>query len=103
MIDEVEAQKLRVTLTTSGWHEVMRPRLANRARQATKALVLSAAERSREFAGTDYDTDDNVLRAIIRDCEWMTVCWNNELSVFDQNRRTDELLRQDVSLAGANR
>lgn len=64
-----------------------------------KALVLTRSERSHEFKGSDFDTEDDVLRAIIRDCEWMVVVWNNELKVAEHNRRADELERTERTAA----
>lgn len=89
-----QVQKVRVTLSTSGWHEVMKPAIENRGRTAVKALVLTRAERTGSYKGTDFDTDDDVLRATIRDCEWLAFVWDNEISVADHNRRADELDRQ---------
>jgi hypothetical protein len=105
MLNDEEVQQVKLVLSLGGWNNVMRPRIENRSRQATKALVLSRAERTSQFAGQDFDTDDDVLRAIIRDCEWMIYSWLNEVAVADQNRRRDELDRQDSNgtTAGANR
>jgi hypothetical protein len=33
------------------------------------------------------DTDDDVLRAFIRDCEWLLVAFENELKVWERNRQ----------------
>ncbi len=87
--DQLEAVKM--TTTTRGWTDVMKPALVNRGRMAVKALVLTPTERETEFKGTDFATEDNVLRAIIRDCEWMTVVWDNEMNVAEANRQRDEL------------
>lgn len=59
-----------------------------------KALVMSRAERAAHFKGTDFEADDDVLRAIIRDCEWMVYAWVNELATNEANRRNEELARQ---------
>ena len=95
MINDEQAQKLRLALSSSGWNDVMRPAIENRGRAAVKALVLTRTERAAQYKGQDLDTDDDVLRAIIRDCEWMLACWVNELKVWDYNRRRDELDRSD--------
>ena len=95
-----------MTLVTGGWTDVMKPAIENRGRSAVKALVLSRAERTQAYKGTDFDTDDDVLRAIIRDCEWMIVCWYNEIKASEHNRRLDELDRQnspDVAAAANQR
>lgn len=90
-LSEEELQKVRVVLSTSGWNDVMRPKILSRGNSALKALALSRAERAAEWKGSDFDTDDDVLRAIIRDCTWMIGVWTNELAVAEHNRRLDEL------------
>jgi hypothetical protein len=94
-LNEEQIDKIRLVLQSTGWNDVMRPALENRGRGALKALALSRSERAEQFKGGDLDTDDDILRAIIRDCEWMVSVWSNEVSVFDYNRRRDELDRQD--------
>lgn len=94
-LNEEQVQKVRLVLASSGWNEVMHPALVNRGRQAVKALCLSRSERTTAFKGTDFDTDDEVLRAMIRDTEWMTAVWANEIAVSEHNRRLDELDRQN--------
>lgn len=95
MLNDEQVQKVRQTLSTSGWNDVMRPALENRAREAMKALTHSRTERAGSYKGTHFDTDDDILRAIIRDCEWMVVCWQNEVQVAEYNRQRDELDRLD--------
>ena len=90
-LNEDQIQAVRMTTATQGWTEVMKPALLNRGRLAVRALVCAPSEREKEFKGTDFVTDDNVLRAIIRDCEWMTVVWDNEINVAEANRQRDEL------------
>jgi hypothetical protein len=95
MINEDQYQKLRLTLSTSGWNDVIKPAYEARGRMALKALVLSASERAK--AGGEFaNVEDGDLRAIIRECEWMTAVWQNELNVFEMNRRGDELARQEA-------
>ena len=102
-LNQEQVQKVRLVLAASGWNDVMRPALENRGRQALKALTLSRTERGAAFKGTDFDTDDDVLRAIIRDCEWMVVVWQNEIAVAEHNRRLDELESQPNGTTPANR
>jgi hypothetical protein len=97
-----DVQKVRVVLSTSGWNDVMRPALENRGRRAVKALTLSRTERATAFKGTDFDTEDDVLRAIIRDCEWMITVWTNELLVAEHNRQLEELDRRNSNDTEAN-
>lgn len=99
-LSDADVQKIRLVLASSGWNDVMQPAIERRGRQAVKALTLTRAERGEEFKGTDFDTDDDVLRAVIRDCNWMIVVWPNEVAVSDANRARDELDRQEYSNAG---
>ena len=95
MINDEQAQKLKLVLSTSGWNDVMKPTIENRGRQAVKALTLTRSERAAQLKGTDYDTEDDVLRAMIRDCGWMIELWQRELYAWDHNQRLDELDRQE--------
>lgn len=99
-LNEEQIQKVRATLQTSGWNDVMRPAIENRGRLALRALALSRSERAKEFGGTDQDTDDDILRAMIRDATWMTSVWTNEIAVFEHNRKLDELERQERTKDG---
>lgn len=94
-LTEEQVQKVRLVLSTAGWNDVMRPALENRGRQALKSLTLARSERAGHFKGTDFDTEDDVLRAIIRDCEWMVACWSNEIRVAEYNRNLEELERRE--------
>ena len=91
MLDETQIQQVRMTLATDGWNRVIKPLVQKRGNAAVKALTVTRSERAVDFKGSDYDTEDDVLRAMIRDCEWMLVVWDNEVLVHDQNRRRDEL------------
>jgi len=102
MLDLEAIQKVRLTLAGDGWNHVMKPAIVNRGRQALKALALTRSERAADFKGTDFDTEDDVLRAVIRDCEWMAVVWDNEVQIHDRNRRLDELERAGQEPTTAN-
>jgi len=91
VLNEDQVQKVRMTLMSSGWNEVMRPIAARRAQEVIKALVLSPGERTGEFK----EKPDDALRAIIQESEWWLTVWENEVKMFDINRRMDELRRQD--------
>lgn len=86
MFTEEEIQALRLTFATDGWTKVIAPRLASRAREAIKALILHPSERSGEFQKSNAD-----LRAIIREDEWLLVAFDNAIKAFEHNRRRDEL------------
>jgi hypothetical protein len=57
-------------------------------------LILSPSER-RGTEGDFKNAEDETLRGIIRECEWMLTAWHNEVVTYDQNRRLDELDRED--------
>lgn len=87
MLDETQVNKVRLVLQSAGWNDVMRPTYLQRANEAIKTLCLSRPERAGQFA----NTEDETLRAIIRECEWMLNVWPNEIKVFELNRQRDEL------------
>jgi len=94
MLTPEQVDKVRLVLTSVGWNDVIRPEIENRVRKATRSLTLTDAERTQTFKGTDFDTTDSVLRAMIRDCEWFLFSWVNEVAVSEHNQRRDELDRQ---------
>lgn len=94
MLNEEEIQKLRLALATDGWNHVMKPVLQRRLATAMKALALTRSERAGQYPKSEYDTSSKDLRAMVRECERMLVVWDNEVLVFDQNRKRDELARQ---------
>lgn len=87
MLSEDQIQKVRSVLASSGWNDVIRPILANRGNQAVKQLVLSPGDRDGEFK----DMADDAIRARIRESEWMLTVWHNEVTVFEMNKRRDDL------------
>jgi len=98
-----QLDKLRLVLMSPGWNDVIMPALETRRRQAADALCLTRAERSKVMAGQAFDTEDDVLRAMVRECKWMIAIWPLEISVDEHNRRLDELDRQGVAgSTGAN-
>lgn len=97
-----QVDKVRTVLLSAGWNDVILPAIRQRGQQAVKALVMSRSERATTFKGSDFDSEDDVLRAIIRDTEWMTVVWQNELLVAEHNRRLDELDRNNSGPNAAN-
>ena len=90
-LNEDQVQKVRLLLQSSGWNDVIKPLLALRANTAIKALILSPAERDGEFKSMD----DAAIRARVREVEWMLTVFPNEVVVYDQNRRLDELQGHD--------
>lgn len=85
-LDDEQCDQVRQVLASSGWQQVMQPFYARRAHGAVKTLALYPAERSGEFK----DLNDDQLRAIVRECEWMLGVWRNEVAANDHNRRLAE-------------
>lgn len=90
-LDEEQIGKIKLLLASSGWNDVMKPVIAKRAHDAIKALVLNPAERKGEYQGVD----DTEIRARIRESEWMLMVWPNEVSVYEHNRRLEEIETQN--------
>lgn len=101
-LTQEQASKVKQVVTSSGWNDVILPAIRQRGQQAVKALVMGRSERAASFKGSDFDAEDDVLRAIIRDTEWMTVVWQNEILVAEHNRRLDELDRNNSGPNTAN-
>lgn len=94
-LDREQIDKVRLTMLSAGWNDVMKPALEQRVRQKIKSLILFPAERNGK------DQDDSALRAAIKELEWMLVSWQNEIAASDHNQRVDELDR-DPELSPAN-
>ena len=90
-LNEEQIGKVRQLLASSAWNDVVKPVVAKRAHDAIKALVLHPAERKGEYQGVD----DNAIRVRIQEAEWMLNAWVNEVSVYEHNRRVEEIARQD--------
>lgn len=90
-LNEEQIGKVRQLLSSSAWNDVVRPVIANRANEALKALRLEPAERKGEYEGVD----DVTIRARIREAEFMLGVWTNEISVYEHNRRLEELERHN--------
>lgn len=95
MLSEDHADKVRLTLATAGWREVMLPAMSAWLEQARDVLEVPAGQRREPFAGT---ADDD-LRATIRCLRKLLTLWPEELRIHDHNRRRDELDRQDGAAA----
>jgi hypothetical protein len=85
-----QVEKVRLLMASSGWNDVIKPVIAKRAHDALKALILSPAERSGEY----QDTSDDIIRARIKEDEFLLTVWTNEIVAHDQNRMLDEIERQ---------
>lgn len=92
MLSNEEADWVRLTLQTNGWQRVMMPRIAQRGKEALRQLVLFPGERQQGF-------DDNKLRAIISEAEWLLTAFENEVKMNLEERRKEEALRQERALS----
>lgn len=97
-LNDEQIEKLRLTVGTDGWNEIILPLVAGRGRQAIEALLLEPAERTGEYKGMD----DASIRARARAVEWLLAVIRNELAAADHNRRLDELDRQGQETPPAN-
>lgn len=86
-LDADSVEKLRATMASSGWNDVIEPSLINRSKQILNALRTVPGKRSGEFK----ELEDHDLRAKLDEIEWLLVAFRNEIKVFDHNRRLDEL------------
>ncbi len=91
MLAEEDLAKLRGTLHTSGWTDVIAPRLVKRGREALRELKLLPSERSGSLTGLKDGVASAFLKGRIAEIEWMLAAWDNEMQVADYNRRRDEL------------
>lgn len=94
IFSEEELNSLRQVVYSDGWTKIIRPALLKRGSEAMKSLLLSRAERSKKYAGSEFDTEDDVLRAMVRNVEWLAAAFSNEVLIAEHNRRLDELQRR---------
>jgi len=90
-LDPDQINKLRLTVSSAGWNDVVEPAIARRAQEAIKGLVLLPSERSGEFK----DMTDDQIRIRIKEAEWFLAVWRNEIRVHDFNRQNDELMKAE--------
>lgn len=91
MLTADEIDKLKLTLRTAGWNEVILQRVADRIRGKIKTLLLHPSERR------ESEQDDNVLRAAIQELQWFVECWEAELQAAEINRQADELRHEQMN------
>lgn len=96
MLNQEEVDKLRLTLRTAGWNEVILQRVADRIRTKIKLLLLHPSERQ------ESERDDHVLRTAIQELQWFVEVWDAELQAAEINRQADELRQEQMNgeLAG---
>lgn len=88
MLTPEEVDKVKLTMRTAGWNEVIIQRVADRIRTKIKILLTHPSERR------ESEREDNVLRAAIQELQWMVECWDAEVQAAEMNRQADELRRE---------
>lgn len=89
MLDSEQIGKLRQTMNTSGWRDVIAPKIIERGRLFQKMMLGFASKRPEPY----NEAGDEFLKGVIHDIEWMLVYWENEIAAHDMNQRRDELAR----------
>jgi hypothetical protein len=86
-LSEEQIESVRLMFASSGWRDVVRPALINRSKMLITALRQAPGRRTGECKGLE----DHELRARLDEDEWLLVAFQNEIMVFDHNKRLDEL------------
>lgn len=97
-LNDEQIEKLKRTVSTEGWNEIILPSIASWGKEAIRNLLLEPSERAGEYKGMD----DGAIRQRARAIEWFLSTIRNELAVADHNRRLDELDRQEQETPAAN-
>ena len=93
-LNSEQIEKVRGLLQSSGWREVVKPVLDQRALNIQKIFRLLPSERSEPYKNQDDMTVMNLLRGRLEEIEWFAAAFANEVSVYDMNQRQDETQRQ---------
>ncbi len=96
-LEPEKIDQLRGLIQSSGWRNVMRPSILQRATEMNRALRLNTADR-REAGGQFMNSGDSELRAGIAFAEWWIAAFENEVKADNINRAKDELDRADGEL-----
>jgi hypothetical protein len=91
MLTAEDIDKVKLTMRTAGWNEVMLQRVADRIRAKIKILLLHPSERR------EPERDDNVLRAQIAELQWFVEYWDAEIQAHEINRKADELRDREMN------
>lgn len=91
-----QIDKLRGTIFSLGWQEVVKPVLANSGKVAMDMLLDPAIKRDGEYSGA---TDDS-LRGTIKAYKSVLAFFENEVRAFDQNKAIDDALRKAETAQG---
>lgn len=96
MLNEEQIGKVRLMLATSGWRDVLKPAVQER----TNNLIKSAMIPGKRTGLYEDMPELEVIRHIqgrVTELEWMMVALENEVKVYDSNKRLEELERQEAN------
>lgn len=85
MLTQEQIDKVRLMFSTAGWSEVVQPMIENRFRHKTRMLIRHPSERG------ENALDDTAIRGALQELEWLLTWFQNEIEVYEHNRRVDEL------------
>lgn len=88
--------KLRGTLGSLGWTDIMKPIIAQFGKTALDALTINPDRRDGDFKGV---TDDE-LRGQFQAYRRILTFFDQEVKVFDQNRVLEEAEKQRANAVG---
>ena len=94
MLNDDQIQKVRGMMQSSGWNEVLKPLVLVRGRELSKTALVMPGQRSEPYKSMDDRDAMNHIRGRIEEIEWLMSFFENEINVYDYNRRRDELDRQ---------
>lgn len=84
-LTDEQANWLKSLVHMAGWKHVVQPAIAARARAALNALALDPSER----VGPEANLTDATLRARISEDQWLLAVIQNEIAVYDANKRNE--------------
>ena len=90
-LTEEQIQIVKQGLAGSFWNDVVVPTLAQRGNSALRILKLFPNERE----GDSAKMTDDELRAQIREAEYLLSVFKNEVTVYEMNRRREELAAEE--------
>jgi hypothetical protein len=93
-LNEEQIEQVRGLIHSGGWANVVKPILGERGRQVNRLFRLLPSERPEPYRGMEDKDVINILRGRLEEIEWILAAFDNEVTVYDLNRRKDELQRQ---------
>lgn len=96
-LTEQAIEKLRGTLNSLGWTDVMKPVISQFGKGAIDALVTSPSARTGEHAGAD----DNELRGSFKAYRRVLEFFEQEVKIHEANRILEEAQKKDLEAVGA--